>query len=132
MATIFTRIIRGEIPSYKIAEDEHYCAFLDVAPVQKGHTLVVPKREVDYIFDLTEEEIAGLMVFARKVARAMKEALPCRKIGVTVLGLEVPHAHVHLVPLQQEGDMNFSNPKKHFPDEEMAACAEAIRAHLAE
>ena len=130
MATIFTKIVRGEIPSYKVAEDEHYYAFLDINPLQKGHTLVVPKREVDYLFDLDDEELAGLMVFAKRVAAAIGRSVPCKRVGVAVLGLEVPHAHVHLVPLTEEGDMNFANAKKSFSDEEMRACAELIHSNL--
>ncbi|MBQ9585117.1 MAG: HIT family protein [Muribaculaceae bacterium] len=119
MASIFSRIVAGEIPSYKIAEDEHYYAFLDINPVASGHTLVIPKREEDYIFDLSDEELAGLMVFAKRVAAAIKAAIPCVKVGVTVLGLEVPHAHVHLVPLKKESDMNFFKQKLTLPQEEM-------------
>ncbi len=130
MATIFTKIVRGEIPSYKVAEDERYYAFLDINPLQKGHTLVVPKREVDYLFDLDDEELAGLMVFAKRVAAAIGRSVPCKRVGVAVLGLEVPHAHVHLVPLTEEGDMNFANAKKSFSDEEMRACAELIHSNL--
>ena len=130
MAKIFTKIVRGEIPSYKVAEDERYYAFLDINPLQKGHTLVVPKREVDYLFDLDDEELAGLMVFAKRVAAAIGRSVPCKRVGVAVLGLEVPHAHVHLVPLTEEGDMNFANAKKSFSDEEMRACAELIHSNL--
>ena len=130
MATIFTKIVRGEIPSYKVAEDERYYAFLDINPLQKGHTLVVPKREVDYLFDLDDEELAGLMVFAKRVAAAIGRSVPCKRVGVAVLGLEVPHAHVHLVPLTEEGDMNFANAKKSFSDEEMRACAGLIHSNL--
>lgn len=119
MASIFSKIVAGEIPSYKIAEDEHYYAFLDISPVAAGHTLVIPKREVDYIFDLDDDEIAGLMVFAKRVAAAIKLAIPCVKVGVTVLGLEVPHAHVHLVPLQKETDMNFFRQKLTLPTDQM-------------
>ena len=107
--TIFSRIIAGDIPCYKIAEDDEFFAFLDINPVNWGHTLVVPKRETDYIFDIEDDELGRMMVFAKRVACAIKEALPCRKVGVTVLGLEVPHAHIHLVPLKNEGDMNFAN-----------------------
>lgn len=106
--TIFSRIIAGEIPSYKVAENDEFFAFLDINPVNWGHTLVVPKKEVDYIFDLDPDYLGRMMIFAQRVAKALKEAVPCRKIGVTVLGLEVPHAHIHLVPLQKEGDMNFA------------------------
>lgn len=111
MATIFTKIIRGEIPGYKIAEDENYYAFLDINPLAEGHTLVVPKKEVDYIFDLDEQDLAGFMVFARKVARRIREAVPCKRIGVAVIGLDVPHAHIHLVPINEGGDLDFSRPK---------------------
>ncbi len=132
MASIFTRIIKGEIPSYKIAEDEHYYAFLDINPLQKGHTLVVPKQETDYIFDLSDEQLAGLMVFAKKVARAIEKSIPCQRVGVAVLGLDVPHAHVHLVPLNGGDDLNFCNPKKQFSAEEMKACAELIAGNVNE
>ena len=130
MASIFTKIIRGEIPSYKVAESDKYYAFLDIAPLQKGHTLVVPKQEEDYIFDLSGEELAGMMVFAKKVAKALQKSVPCQRIGVAVLGLDVPHAHIHLVPLQQGNDLNFSNPKKEFPKEEMQACADLIASNM--
>lgn len=118
--TIFSKIIAGEIPSYKIAEDDEFFAFLDINPVNWGHTLVVPKKEVDYIFDLEPEHLARMTKFAQRVAAAIKEAIPCRKVGVTVLGLEVPHAHIHLVPLQKEGDMNFAH-KISDPDPEKMA-----------
>ena len=130
MASIFSRIVAGEIPSYKIAEDERYYAFLDISPLQKGHTLVIPKREVDYIFDLEDDELAGLQVFAKKVACAIKRAIPCVKVGQCVLGLEVPHAHIHLVPMQSEKDLIFSNPKLHPSQEELAEVAEKIRKEL--
>lgn len=130
MASIFTKIIRGEIPSYKVAESDKYYAFLDIAPLQKGHTLVVPKQEEDYIFDLSDEELAGMMVFAKKIAKALQKSVPCQRIGVAVLGLDVPHAHIHLVPLQQGNDLNFSNPKKEFPKEEMQACADLIASNM--
>ena len=128
--TIFSRIVAGEIPCYKVAEDEHYLAFLDISPLQKGHTLCIPKREVDYIFDLPDEELAGLQVFAKKVAIAIKKAFPCIKVGQAVLGLEVPHAHIHLIPMQSEKDMLFSNPKLKLSDEEFRSIAEAIQATL--
>ena len=115
--TIFSRIIAGEIPCYKIAEDDRFFAFLDINPVNWGHTLVVPKRETDYIFDIDDEELAAMAIFAKKVAKAIRNAIPCRKVGVTVLGLEVPHAHIHLVPLQHEGDMDFKH-KISDPDPE--------------
>ena len=127
MASIFSRIVAGEIPSYKIAEDEHYYAFLDINPLQKGHTLVIPKREVDYIFDLEDSELAGLQVFAKKVAHAIKKAIPCVKVGQCVLGLEVPHAHIHLVPLQSEQDLLFDKPHKKLSPEEFEQIAESIR-----
>jgi len=126
--TIFSKIVAGEIPSYKCAENEQFYAFLDIAPLAKGHTLVIPKREVDYFFDLTDEEIAAMQVFAKHVAQAIKQVLPCIKVGQAVLGLEVPHAHIHLVPMQSERDMNFANPKKQFTPEEMQQTADAIRA----
>ena len=127
MATIFSKIIAGEIPSYKCAENERFYAFLDINPLVKGHTLVVPKREVDYIFDLTDEELGAMQVFAKHVAIAIKKAFPCIKVGQAVLGLEVPHAHIHLVPMQSEKDLNFSNPKLTLADEEFQAIAQAIR-----
>ena len=108
MASIFSKIIAGEIPCYKIAEDDKYLAFLDVSPLAKGHTLVVPKVETDYIFDIDDNTLSGMMLFAKKIAIALKEAVPCKRIGVAVLGLEVPHAHIHLVPLNQESDISFS------------------------
>ena len=128
MATIFSRIIAGEIPSYKVAEDDKFFAFLDINPLVKGHTLVVPKQEVDYIFDLDDEDLAAMHVFAKKVARAIEKAFPCKKVGEAVIGLEVPHAHIHLIPMQKESDMLFSNPKLKLSDEEFKAVAEAIRA----
>jgi histidine triad (HIT) family protein len=128
MASVFSKIINGEIPSYKIAEDDNYFAFLDIFPLVKGHTLVVPKKEVDYIFDLDEETYSGLQLFAQKVAKAIKEAIPCKRIGVAVLGMEVPHAHIHLVPLQNESDLRFSNPKLQLSPEEF----EKIRKSISE
>ena len=127
--TVFTRIINGEIPSYKVAEDEKYYAFLDINPLQKGHTLVIPKLEepeADYIFDLDDETLAGLMVFAKKVANGIREATGCKRVGVAVLGMEVNHVHVHLVPLNKEGDMLFTNPKLQLPADEMAEIANSI------
>ena len=115
--TIFSKIIAGEIPSYKVAENDKFFAFLDINPVNWGHTLVVPKQETDYIFDIPDADLGEMMVFAKKVATAMKSAMPCRKIGVAVLGLEVPHAHIHLIPIQQEGDMDFKH-KIADPDSE--------------
>lgn len=130
MATIFSRIIAGEIPCYKVAEDDKFFAFLDINPLVKGHTLVVPKQEVDYIFDLADEDLAAMHVFAKKVALAIGKAFPCKKVGMAVLGLEVPHAHIHLIPMQSEKNMLFSNPKLKLSDEEFKAVAEAIRAAL--
>ena len=127
--TLFTRIINGEIPSYKVAEDEKYYAFLDINPLQKGHTLVIPKLpepEADYIFDLDDATLAGLMVFAKKVAQGLKEATGCKRVGVAVLGMEVNHVHVHLVPMNSERDMRFTSPKLQLPAEEMALIANSI------
>jgi histidine triad (HIT) family protein len=130
MATIFTRIINGEIPSYKIAETERCFAFLDINPLREGHTLVVPKAEVDYIFDLDDDYLAELMIFSRKIAKAVKEAIPCIRIGVAVIGLEVPHAHIHLVPMDTMDDINFRNPKKKFAPEQFNIVAQKIRDKL--
>ncbi|MCH5305149.1 MAG: HIT family protein [Rikenella sp.] len=127
MATIFSKIIRGEIPSYKVAEDEHYFAFLDINPLTEGHTLVVPKREVDYLFDLPAEELAGLMVFAQRVAERIRAAIPCKRIGVAVIGLDVPHAHLHLVPINEGGDLDFSRPKLKLTPEEFRAIQAKIQ-----
>lgn len=123
MASIFSKIASGEIPSYKVAEDADYLAFLDIFPLAKGHVLVIPKKEVDYLFDLDESTYAGLMEFTRKVALAVGKAIPCKRVGVAVLGLEVPHAHIHLIPLNSESDINFSKPKLQFTAEEFAAIA---------
>lgn len=128
--TIFSRIIAGEIPCYKVAEDYRFFAFLDINPVNWGHTLIVPKEEVDYIFDIDDERLAEMMVFAKKVAKGIKAALPCRKVGVTVLGLEVPHAHIHLVPLKNEGDMNFSKKISDPDPEKMKQIAKAISDNI--
>lgn len=130
MASIFSKIVAGEIPSYKVAEDENYYAFLDINPVAKGHTLVIPKHEVDYMMDLSEEEYSGLWAFARRVALALQQAVPCKRIGIAVLGMEVPHCHIHLVPLNKESDLNFANPKLTLSAEEMQAIAEAIAGKL--
>ncbi len=130
MATIFTKIVNGEIPSYKIAEDENFYAFLDINPLAKGHTLVIPKKEVDYLFDLEEDLYLGLQAFARKIALGLKIAVPCIKVGVAVLGLEVPHAHIHLIPMQSEQDINFSNPKKKFSPDEMENLRQLIIREL--
>ncbi|MBP3726619.1 MAG: HIT family protein [Bacteroidaceae bacterium] len=123
---IFSKIAAGEIPSYKCGEDERFYAFLDINPLVKGHTLVIPRREVDYIFDMPDEEIAAFQVFAKKVAVAIKRALPCVKVGQTVIGLEVRHAHIHLIPMQSEKDMNFANAKLQLPETEMADIAQRI------
>jgi histidine triad (HIT) family protein len=130
MPTIFTKIINGEIPSHKVAEDDRYLAFLDVNPVAEGHTLVIPKAEVDYLFNLDDETYMGLMLFAKKVAGALPQAVPCLRVGVTVIGLEVPHTHVHLVPLNTLQDINFSKPKLKPTHEDLAATAEKIRNKL--
>ncbi|MCH5181743.1 MAG: HIT family protein [Prevotellaceae bacterium] len=129
--SIFSRIAEGEIPSYKCAEDERFYAFLDINPVAEGHTLVIPRREVDYIFDLDDEELSALHVFAARVARAVGRAVPCRKVGMAVLGLEVPHAHIHLIPLQGEGDMDFRKEKLHLSDERMRDIAARIAEEFA-
>lgn len=126
MATIFTRIINGEIPCYKVAEDDNYFAFLDINPLTKGHTLVVPKVENDYIFSLDDKTYCGLMMFAKRVAAAIETAVPCKRIGVAVMGMEVPHTHVHLIPINREGDMVISNPKLKLTEEEMRQIAAAI------
>ena len=130
MATIFSRIVAGEIPSYKVAENDKFYAFLDINPLAKGHTLVIPKRGVDYFFDLTDEEIGEMQIFAKQVAVAIKKAFPCIKVGQAVLGLEVPHAHIHLVPMQSEQDMLFSNPKLKLTAEEFAEIAEKISKEI--
>ena len=130
MATIFSRIIAGEIPCYKVAENEKFFAFLDINPLVKGHTLVVPKQEVDYIFDLSDEDLAAMHVFTKQVACAIKKAFPCQKVGEAVIGLEVPHAHIHLIPIQKESDMLFSNPKLKLSDEEFKSIAQAINSSL--
>ncbi|MBR2178666.1 MAG: HIT family protein [Paludibacteraceae bacterium] len=127
MATIFTKIAKGEIPSYKIAEDENFYAFLDISPLKEGHTLVIPKNtENDYIFDLDDETYDGLMAFAKRVAKAIKKAIPCKRVGVAVLGMEVPHTHIHLVPLETEGDMLFNKEKLKLSDERMQEIAKSI------
>lgn len=128
MASIFSRIVAGEIPSWKVAEDERYYAFLDINPLAEGHTLVIPKKEVDYIFDLDGETYTGLWQFAARVAKAVRSAVPCKRVGVAVLGMEVPHAHIHLVPLQTEGDMDFRKEKKQLTDEQFETLAAAIAA----
>jgi histidine triad (HIT) family protein len=130
MATIFTRIVNGEIPCYKIAENDHYLAFLDINPLQEGHTLVIPKKEVNYIFDVDDNLHAGLWNFAKQVAKAIEKVVPCKRIGVTVIGLEVPHAHIHLIPLKTLYDMDFRQPKLTFTPEEFKKIAENIANQL--
>ena len=128
--TIFSRIVAGEIPSYKVAEDDQFYAFLDISPVAKGHTLVIPKQEVDYIFDQSDEQLSAHIVFAKRVAAAIKKAIPCVKVGMCVMGLEVPHAHIHLIPMQTEGDMNFRKEHLKLDAEEMKAICEKIAANF--
>ena len=130
MATIFSKIIAGDIPSYKVAEDAHHFAFLDINPMAEGHTLVVPKEETDYIFDLDDDRLSGLILFARKVAKAIERAIPCRRVGMMVIGLEVPHAHIHLIPIQKEGDMSLSNPRLKLSEVQFAEIAQKISAKL--
>jgi histidine triad (HIT) family protein len=130
MGTIFTRIIKGEIPCYKIAENERYFAFLDINPLAKGHTLVVPKVETDYLFDLSDETLAGISVFAKKIALAIEKVIPCKRVGVAVLGLEVPHAHIHLIPINNLGDINFAKSKLKLTPGEFNEIAEKIKAVL--
>lgn len=127
MSSIFARIVNGEIPAHKIAEDAHFLAFLDVMPLVEGHTLVIPKKEVDYIFNIDDEMYSALWMFAKKVSKAVEKAIPCKRIGVAVIGLEVPHAHIHLVPLNKVGDINFTQSKLNPTSEELAAVAERIR-----
>lgn len=126
MASIFSKIAAGEIPSYKVAEDDRYFAFLDINPLAKGHTLVIPKVEVDYIFDVDDETLAGMMMFAKRVAIAIEKVVPCKRIGVAVLGLEVPHAHIHLVPLNSESDISFAKPRVKLSSDEFATLAAEI------
>ena len=132
MASIFTKIINGEIPCHKIAETDQYLAFLDIRPLAKGHTLVIPKKEIDYLFDLEDELLSGMMVFAKKVAAAVEAVIPCARIGVAVIGLEVPHAHVHLVPINTIGDLSFQKTPLSLSQEELSNIAAEIRAHYAE
>lgn len=126
MASLFSRIASGEIPSYKVAEDKDHFAFLDINPVHPGHVLVIPRKETDYIFDLTDEELASLMLFAKRVAKALKKAIPCKKVGITVIGLDVPHTHIHLVPMNTGSDMNFCADKLTLPAEEMEKIAASV------
>lgn len=127
MATIFSRIVTGEIPCHKIAEDDEFFAFLDINPVAVGHTLVIPKKEVDYIFDIDDPMLGRMMAFAKRVARALETAIECKRVGLAVMGLEVPHAHIHLIPITKESDMNFFGKKKEMTQEELAAVAEKVR-----
>ncbi|MFW5657276.1 MAG: HIT family protein [Bacteroidota bacterium] len=126
MASIFTKIVQGDIPAYKIAEDDNYLAFLDINPLAKGHTLVIPKKEIDYLFDIEDDLLGNMMVFAKKVARAIDRVIPCERVGVAVLGLEVPHAHIHLIPINHIGDINFGRPKLKLSEEEFKTIAEKI------
>lgn len=130
MPSIFTRIVNGEIPCYKVAENADYLAFLDINPLSKGHTLVIPKNEIDYIFDLDDDLFTGLHLFAKKVAKAIDRSVECKRVGIAVLGLEVPHAHIHLVPLNNIGDLNFANPKLELTSEELKAIAEKIAGNV--
>jgi histidine triad (HIT) family protein len=130
MSSIFSKIVNGDIPCYKIAEDDNYFAFLDINPLNEGHTLVIPKKEVDYIFDLDNETYVGLMSFAKKVAEALKKAIPCLRIGVAVVGLEVPHAHVHLIPLHSAHDVDFGRPKLKLSKEQFIALADKIKSQI--
>ena len=127
MATIFTKIVKGEIPSYKVAEDDRYYAFLDINPICKGHTLVIPKQETDYLFDLDDDTLSGMMVFAKKIACKIGETLPCKRVAVVVLGLEVPHAHIHLIPINSESDVDFHKEKLKLTPEEFEAIAKSIQ-----
>jgi len=131
MASIFSKIVQGEIPCHKIAETSDYLAFLDVRPLVRGHVLVIPKQEVSYIFDLEDNVLSGLHVFAKKIAKAIEKAIPCKRVGVAVIGLEVPHAHIHLIPLTKESDIYFSNTKLELTDDELASIAISIRTFLA-
>lgn len=130
MASIFSRIVAGEIPCYKVAESDRFLAFLDINPLTKGHTLVIPKQEIDYIFDLDDTLFADLHLFAKEVARAIKSAIPCERVGVAVVGMEVPHAHIHLIPIRSEKDMLFSNPKLSLSKEEMSSVAASIASKI--
>lgn len=130
MPTIFSKILNGEIPSYRIAEDEDHFAFLDIRPLQKGHTLVIPKKEIDYIFDLDDSALSSLMLFSKRVAKALALSISCKRVGVAVIGLEVPHVHIHLVPLQTVGDINFTRPPVDVTSDEMASIASRIQSNF--
>ena len=130
MASIFTKIVAGEIPSYKIAEDDRFFAFLDISPLAKGHTLVIPKKEIDYLFDIDDDTLAAMTIFAKRIAAAIEKTVPCKRIGVAVLGLEVPHAHIHLIPLNSEADISFANPRVKLTADEFSDLAERISNNL--
>ena len=130
MASIFTKIVNGEIPSYKIAEDENFFAFLDINPLTKGHTLIVPKKEIDYIFNVDDETLGGMMVFAKKIAKALDKATDCIRVGIVVIGTEVPHAHIHLIPFKDEAELNFKRDKLKLTNEEFALITNKIKANL--
>lgn len=130
MATIFTKIVKGEIPSYKIFEDDHFYAFLDISPMAKGHTLVIPKKEIDYLFDIDDAMLKEMIVLSKKIAKAIEKAIECNRVGVMVIGLEVPHAHIHLIPIQNEGDMNLSNKRVELSKEEFEKIATDIIGYL--
>ncbi len=132
MASIFSKIVRGEIPCHKVAESDDYLAFLDIRPLAKGHTLVIPKKETDYLFDIEDRELSGLILFAKRVARALEATVPCARIGLSVVGLEVPHAHVHLIPINSIGDMSFAREPLSFTQEELAALAQQISQHYSD
>lgn len=127
MPSLFSKIVSGDIPAHKIAEDDHFLAFLDISPLAKGHTLVIPKKEIDYFFDLDDDLLSKINLFAKGVAAKIERAIPCKRVGVAIIGLEVPHAHVHLIPLQNVGDINFQKPKLEISDDELAEIAEKIR-----
>lgn len=131
MASIFSKIVRGEIPCHKIAEDDRFLAFLDIHPLAPGHTLVIPKKETDYLFDLEDQDLGAMVIFSKKIAKALRAAVPCLRIGVCVIGLEVPHAHIHLIPLNHVGDINFERPKLNPSEEELLVIADHIRRNLA-
>lgn len=130
MPSIFSRIVKGEIPSYKVAEDERFFAFLDINPMAKGHTLVIPKQEVDYIFDLDDDTLKDMVIFAKKVAKSIEKAIPCKRVGIMVVGLEVPHAHIHLIPINKESDMSLSNPRIKIEQFEFEEIAKKIRENI--
>ena len=130
MSSIFSKIVAGEVPCFKVAEDDNYLAFLDITPLRRGHVLVIPKKETDYIFDLSDESISGIFVFSKKVAHSIKKAFPCKKVGVTIIGLEVPHAHIHLVPMNTSNDLNFTQPKLKPSQNELITMAQKIRSEF--